>query len=395
MELNSIKFDKFVELWYIFPMIAHFYDDLNPFLKANQALIIYGPRRVGKTTLLENFIKNTTLKYKLDSGDNIRIQDLLGSQDFTRILEYAQGYDLIVLDEAQYIPNIGMGIKILVDQVPNLKVIATGSSSFDLSNQIGEPLMGRKTTLTLYPIAQLELLPEHNSHDLKEKLEEYLVLGSYPQVITAKTKEEKIRILEELVNSYIFKDILALQQLKGSKTLLDLLKLLAFQVGNEVSLNELSTNLAIDVKTVGRYLDLLEKAFIIFRLSTFSRNLRSEVTSKSKYFFFDNGIRNAVISQFNGLDSRNDIGSLWENFLMIERMKKRSYKHIHGYSYFWRTYEQREIDLIEEREGKLFPYEFKWSTKNEVLPPKDWMVSYPESEKFSVITPHNYLEFIA
>lgn len=395
MELNSIKFDKFMELWYIFPMIARFYDDLNPFLKTNQALIIYGPRRVGKTTLLENFIKNTTLKYKLDSGDNIRIQDLLGSQDFTRILEYAQGYELIVLDEAQYIPNIGMGIKILVDQVPNLKVIATGSSSFDLSNQIGEPLTGRKTTLTLYPIAQLELLLEHNSHESKEKLEEYLVFGSYPQVITAKTKEEKMRILEELVNSYIFKDILALQQIKGSKTLLDLLKLLAFQVGNEVSLNELSTNLAIDVKTVGRYLGLLEKAFVIFRLSAFSRNLRSEVRSKSKYFFFDNGIRNAVISQFNGFDSRNDIGGLWENFLMIERMKKRSYKHIHGYSYFWRTYEQREIDLIEEREGKLFPYEFKWSTKNEILPPKDWMNSYPQSEKFSVITPHNYLEFIA
>ncbi len=375
-------------------MITRFYNDLNPFLKANQALIIYGPRRVGKTTLLENFIKNTTLKYKLDSGDNIRIQDLLGSQDFPRILEYAQGYDLIVLDEAQYIPNIGMGIKILVDQVPNLKVIATGSSSFDLANQIGEPLTGRKTTLTLYPIAQLELASESNNYDLKGKLEECLVFGSYPQVLTAKTKEEKIRILEELVNSYIFKDILALQKLKGSKTLLDLLKLLAFQVGNEVSLNELAANLSIDVKTVGRYLDLLEKAFIVFRLNAFSRNLRSEVVSKSKYFFFDNGIRNAVISQFNGLDSRNDIGSLWENFLMIERMKKRSYKHIHGYSYFWRTYEQREIDLIEERKGKLFPYEFKWSTKNKVFPPKEWILAYPQSEAFSVISPNNYLDFI-
>ena len=375
-------------------MITRFYNDLNPFLKANQALIIYGPRRVGKTTLLENFIKNTTLKYKLDSGDNIRIQDLLGSQDFQRILEYAQGYELIVLDEAQYIPNIGMGIKILVDQVPNLKVIATGSSSFDLANQIGEPLTGRKTTLTLYPIAQLELLSEHNKYDLKEKLEEYLVFGSYPQVLTAKSKEEKIRTLEELVNSYIFKDILALQKLKGSKTLLDLLKLLAFQVGSEVSLNELSTNLAIDVKTAGRYLDLLEKAFIVFRLNAFSRNLRSEVVSKSKYFFFDNGIRNAVISQFNKLDSRNDIGSLWENFLMIERMKKRAYKHIHGYSYFWRTYEQREIDLIEEREGKLFPYEFKWSMKNKVLPPKEWILNYPKSENFSVINTNNYLDFI-
>lgn len=376
-------------------MITRFYKDLNPFLKANQALIIYGPRRVGKTTLLESFLKETSLKYKLDSGDNIRIQELLSSQDFTRIIEYGNEYELIVLDEAQLIPNVGMGIKILVDQIPNIKVIATGSSSFDLANQIGEPLTGRKTILTLYPISQLELLLEHNKYDLKQKLEEYLIFGSFPQVITAKTKEEKIQILEELVGSYIFKDILALAQIKGSKVLLDLLKLLSFQVGNEVSLNELAASLAIDVKTVGRYLDLLEKSFIIHRLTAFSRNLRSEITSKSKYYFLDNGIRNAVVSQFNALDSRNDIGQIWENFLITERLKKRSYKHIHGFSYFWRTYEQREIDLVEERDGKLFPYEFKWSKKHKTLPPKDWIASYPQAENFSVITPDNYLQFIA
>ena len=282
----------------------------------------------------------------------------------------------------------------IISDLPNIKVIATGSSSFDLANQIGEPLTGRKTTLTLYPIAQMELMPKLNKYDLKQKLEEYLIFGSYPQVLTAKTKEEKVKILEELVNSYIFKDILALAQIKGSKVLLDLLKLLSFQVGSEVSLNELAGGLVIDVKTVGRYLDLLEKSFIIHRLTAFSRNLRSEITSKSKYYFFDNGIRNAVISQFNTLDSRNDIGSLWENFLITERMKKKSYKNIHGYSYFWRTYEQREIDLIEERNGKLFPYEFKWSVKNKALVPKDWCTAYPQAEKFSVITSDNYLNFI-
>lgn len=375
-------------------MITRFYKDLSTFLKPNRALIIYGPRRVGKTTLLKNFLKETSLKYKLDSGDNIRIQELLSSQDFPRIIEYAKEYGLIVLDEAQLIPNIGMGIKILVDQIPNIKVIATGSSSFDLANQIGEPLTGRKTTLTLYPISQIELLSKHNKYDLEQKLEEYLIFGSYPQVIIAKTKEEKIQLLEDLVNSYIFKDILALAQIKGSKVLLDLLKLLSFQVGSEVSLNELAGSLAIDVKTVNRYLDLLEKSFIIHRLTAFSRNLRSEITSKSKYYFLDNGIRNAVISQFNALDSRNDIGNLWENFLMTERLKKRSYMNIHGYSYFWRTYEQREIDLVEERDGKLFPYEFKWSGKNKVYAPKDWLISYPQAEKFSVVTPDNYLDFI-
>lgn len=376
-------------------MITRFYQDLEPLLKENRALIIYGPRRVGKTTTLQNFLNTTSLKYRLDSGDNIRIQELLGSQDFPRILEYAKGYELIVLDEAQLIPNIGMGIKILVDQVPGLKVIATGSSSFDLANQIGEPLTGRKTTLILYPVSQLELLFEHNKYDLKQKLEEYLIFGNYPEVLIAQTREEKIQILEELVNSYIFKDILALQQLKGSKILLDLLKLLAFQIGQEVSQNELATNLSIDVKTVGRYLDLLEKAFIISRLTAFSRNLRSEIVSKSKYFFLDNGLRNAVISQFNALDSRNDTGALWENFIMIERMKKRSYKHIHGYSYFWRTYGQKEIDLIEEREGKIFPYELKWSTKTKVSAPREWIAAYPQAEKFSVVTPENYLDFIS
>lgn len=376
-------------------MITRFYNDLGSLLKKNHALIIYGPRRVGKTTLLQSFLNKTSLKYRLDSGDNIRIQELLSSQDFPRIIEFALGYELIVLDEAQLIPNVGMGIKILVDQVPNIMIIATGSSSFDLANQVGEPLTGRKTTIVLYPIAQLELLLEHNKYDLKQKLEEYLIFGSYPQVINAKTKDEKIQILEELVNSYIFKDILSLQKIKGSKILLDLLKLLSFQVGNEVSLNELATNTSIDVKTVGRYLDLLEKAFIIYRMGTFSRNLRSEIASKSKYYFFDNGIRNAVVSQFNLLHSRNDKGQLWENFLMIERLKKRSYKHIHGYSYFWRTYEQREIDLIEERGGKLFPYEFKWSKKYKIFPPKDWVTSYPQAQKFFVITPDNYFNFIA
>lgn len=376
-------------------MIARFYNNLESLLKANRALIIYGPRRVGKTTLLQDFLSKTSLKYKLDSGDNIRVQELLGSQDFVRILEYAKGYELIVLDEAQLIPNIGMGIKILVDQAPGLKVIATGSSSFDLANQLGEPLTGRKTTLILYPLAQLELLNEYNKYELKQNLENYLIFGSYPEVLTAGSREEKIQILEELVNSYIFKDILALQQVKGAKILLDLLKLLAFQVGNEVSLNELATNLSIDVKTVARYLDLLEKAFIITRLPAFSRNLRSEVVSTSKYFFYDNGVRNAIISQFNALDLRNDIGNLWENFLMVERMKKRSYKRIHGYSYFWRTYGQKEIDLIEEREGKIFPYEFKWSVKSKVLPPKEWKLAYPKSVGFSVVTPDNYLDFVA
>lgn len=377
-------------------MIKRIFDALDEFFRPKEVLILYGPRRVGKTTLLENYLKKTNLRYRLDTGDNIRAQDIFSSRDLPRIAEYAKGYDLLAIDEAQMIPNIGSGLKLIIDNIPDMKVIATGSSSFDLAHEIGEPLTGRKTTLTLYPISQLELLIEHiNRFDLKQKLDEFLIFGSYPQIITASTKDEKIRIIEELVQSYIFKDILALETIKGPKVLLDLLKLLAFQIGSEVSLNELSARLGIDVKTVGRYLDLLEKSFIIIRLGGFSRNLRSEITSKAKYYFYDNGIRNGVISQFNTLDSRNDIGQLWENFIIIERMKKRAYKNIYGKSYFWRTYEQREIDLIEEREGKLYPFEIKWSSKEVILPPKEWAAAYTQSEKFTVINKDNYFDFVA
>ena len=377
-------------------MIKRVYDDLGSFIRPHEVLILYGPRRVGKTTLLENYLKKSKLKYRLETGDNILIRDILSSNNLTRIREYLHGYELLAIDEAQSIPNIGENLKLIIDKMPEVKVIATGSSSFDLANQVGEPLTGRKTTLTLYPISQLELLENNNnSFDLKQKLEEFLIFGSYPKVVTTDMRDEKIRLIEELVGSYILKDILALEKIKGSKILLDLLKLLAFQVGNEVSLGELSRQLSIDGKTVGKYLDLLEKSFIITRLGGFSRNLRSEITDKAKYYFSDNGIRNGVISQFNSLDCRNDIGQLWENFIFTERLKKQSYQRQYGQHYFWRTYEQQEIDLIEERDGKLFAYEYKWSIKHKNLkPPKKWIEAYPDYVSFEVVTPENYLDFV-
>ena len=374
-------------------MIKRIYDNLDELLVPNKALIIYGARQVGKTTLLRNYLSKKAIKYRFDSGYNIQIQNILSSQDFSKILEYAEGYELVVIDEAQQIPNIGMGLKILVDQMPGIKVIATGSSSFESANQIGEPLTGRKKTVILYSIAQKELLMDCTRFDLKQKLENFLIFGSYPEVVTAKSREEKISILTELVNSYILKDILALERVKSSKILWDLLKLLAFQIGNLVSLNELAGHLHIDVKTVGRYLDLLEKTFIITKLGGFSRNLRNEITSKNKYFFMDIGVRNAIINQFNLLDSRNDIGFLWENFVVVERLKTRSYSNIYGSSYFWRTYAQREIDLIEDRDGSLFAYECKWSETKKKSPPKEWKEQYPAAE-YETITPNNYLEFM-
>lgn len=373
--------------------IERIYHPLSEFIKPDKVLVLYGPRRVGKTTLLKDFLKNTPLKLKLDSGDDIHTQQVFSSSDIQKIKDYVQGYDGIAIDEAQKIPGIGQGLKILVDNVANFQIIATGSSSFELAGQIGEPLTGRKRTLTLYPVSQLELKNLYNPHELKKKLGDFLVFGSYPEVITKETRSEKILVLAEILGSYLLKDILAFDKVQNSKTLLDLLRLLAFQIGSEVSLNELGRQLGIDKKTVSRYLDLLEKTFVIYNLRSFSRNLRKEIVKKSKYYFFDLGIRNAVISNFNNLELRNDQGQLWENFIFMERLKKRAYKEIYANPYFWRTWDQKEIDLIEEREGKLFGYEFKWNKKTTKIP-KEWLNSYPEAT-FKVINQDNYLEFIS
>ncbi len=373
-------------------MIKRFYE-LNNFIKKQKVLIIYGPRRAGKTTLLKHFLNSTELKYRLDSGDNIKIQQVLSSQDFSSILDYASGYDLIAIDEAQEIPNIGMGLKILIDQMDELVVIATGSSSFELSQKLGEPLTGRKKTLILYPLAQMELYPLYNKYELKEKLEEFLIFGSYPEVITAKDRKEKIDILQELSESYLLKDVLTLDRIRSSRQLIELLKLISFQVGSEVSLNELASQVKIDVKTVGRYLDILEKAFVIKKLGGFSRNLRKEVVSKGKYYFLDNGIRNAVISQYNRIEDRNDTGQLFENFIIMERIKANHYKNIPVMYYFWRTYDRQEIDLVEERDGKLFAFGFKWSEKRKKKIPPDWERAYPQTE-YEIINRDNYPEFI-
>lgn len=373
-------------------MIPRFYANLKQHIKPNKVLIIYGPRRVGKTVLLTNFLSQSGLNYKLVNGDDLSVAEVFNSQSIEKIKEFAHGYELVAIDEAQNIENIGMGLKILVDNVPSIKIIATGSASFELSNKIGEPLTGRQIILKLYPVAQLELLKQYNKYELSQRKEEFLIFGAYPEVLNTRQLKEKETYLRELVNSYLLKDILTLEQVKGSKILLDLLRLLSFQVGSEVSLNELSINLGIDVKTVGRYLNLLEKAFVLINLRGFSRNLRSEIKEKSKYYFYDNGIRNAIVSNFNPLSLRDDVGKLWENFLIIERIKKQNYKKLYANNYFWRTWEQKEVDFVEEREGKLFGYEFKYSQKKTKLP-KEFLKVYPDSE-FNTITTDNYLEFI-
>jgi len=375
-------------------ILPRIYDNLDSFLKPNKVLVIYGARQTGKTTLLKKFLSENErkYKYKLDSGDDVNTQIVLGSSDFKKITTYAEGYDLVAIDEAQRIANVGMGLKILVDQVPDLKVLVTGSSSFELAGQVGEPLTGRKITLTLFPLSQLELGKLYNDYDLNKRLDEYLIFGSYPEVLTAATVHDKKKVLEELAGSYLLKDILELEKVKSSKVLLDLLRLLAFQVGSEVSLSELGRQLGIDNKTVARYLDLFEKSFVIFNIRGFSRNRRKEITSKSKYYFLDNGIRNAVIANFNPLEIRDDIGKLWDNFLVTERLKKQSYAQIYSNNYFWRTWDQKEIDWVEERDGKLFGYEFTWKSKSRKSS-KAWKENYPDA-LFEIIDNQNYLQFV-
>ena len=377
-------------------MITRIYSNIDKLLKTNPVLIIYGPRQVGKTTLLTKYLETTKYKYRFDKGDYITVQEVLSSKNKSMITDFIGDNDLIVIDEAQMIKDIGQNLKIIADDFPNTKVIVSGSASIALADRIEEPLTGRKTTVTLYPFSQLELLKfqfNNNKFDLKESLDSFLIFGAYPKIYLSKTKEEKIRELNELVSGYLIKDVLEIEGIRASNVVFNLLRLLAFQVGSEVSFRELGEKLNIDSRTIAKYMDLLEKAFVIFHLGGFSTNLRNNVTNKNKYYFIDNGIRNAVISQYNNLNMRDDIGKLWENFIISERMKKRAYTNDYAIPYFWRNYSQQEIDLIEQKDGHLFAYEFKWSSTKTQRIPSQWKKEYPESE-FKIINKDNYLDFV-
>ena len=375
-------------------MYIHQYllDQLLEIKLSKKVLVIFGPRQVGKTTLLNKLLEHKE-KYLLISGEDIEIQQILSSQSIERLKAFVGSQELLVIDEAQRIANIGLNLKLLVDHCSKLQIIVTGSSAFDLGKNLGEPLTGRKVTFELFPLSQMELGSSENLAQTKARLEGRLIFGSYPEVILAADNKTKIEYLHELTSSYLYKDILEIEGIRKAKKIIQLLQLLALQIGREVSLSELGRQLGLDKNTVERYLDLLEKSFVLINIRGYSRNARKEISKTSRYYFYDLGVRNAIINQFNLLSMRNDVGEIWENYLITERLKKQAYKKIHTNNYFWRTYSQQEIDWVEERAGQLYGYEIKWQSGSRIKIPSEWNRAYPKAE-FTIINQDNYLPFI-
>ncbi len=361
-------------------------------LKPNKVNLVFGARRVGKTVLLKTIEKNFSGRTLFLNGEDSDTQILLGNTSIANYRNLFQGIDLLILDEAQSVEEIGKKLKLIVDEVTGLRIIASGSSSFDLLNKTGEPLVGRSTNFYLFPFSQSELSKHENLLQTKQNLEERLLFGSYPELVLLKDINQKRDYLRDITGAYLLKDILSLDGVKNARKMSDLLKLIAFQTGNLVSYDELGKQLNLSRNTVEKYLDLLAKVFIIFRLSPYSKNLRKEITKSSKWYFYDNGIRNQLIGDFSNLSIRHDIGQLWENYLISERIKQNLYLNVHSESFFWRTYDGQEIDLIEKTDNSIQAFEFKWGNK---IPraPLAFSNNYPNA-KFTVINQENYLNFI-
>ena len=363
------------------------------YLKPNKAVVILGARRVGKTELLKRIVSNWKGPYLFLNGDDFQVHEIFANRTVSNYKRLLGDIRFLVIDEAQSIPEIGMKIKLMLDTIDGLSVLLSGSSVFDLNNQLGEPLVGRKMTFHMFPLAQMEFVKQENLMDTYQKLEERLIFGSYPELEQLGSRTEKMDYLYEQVNSYLLKDILEFEGIRKREIIVSLLKMIAFRVGSEISVEGLANELQLARATVDRYLDLLSKVFIIHKLSGFSRNLDNEITKKNKWYFYDNGIRNALIHNFNDSSLRDDMGRLWENFIISERLKKQEYKRIHASNYFWRTHTKQEVDWVEERDGALFGYEFKWSPKKVPNAPALWSKAYTEA-KFEVIHPKNYLDFV-
>ena len=360
-------------------------------LKDTKAIILLGPRQVGKSTLLQQLSDKFAQPIIWWNGDDADIRSILSNTTSTSLRSLLGKAKTLIIDEAQRIDNIGLAIKLIIDQLKDVKVIATGSSAFELANHINEPLTGRKWEYQLFPFSFGEMVEEHGLLNEKRLLNHRLVYGYYPEIVNNPGEEEAR--LKQLSDSYLYKDILTWEKIQKPEKMEKLIQALAFQVGNEVSYSELGQITGLDNQTTERYIGLLEKAFIVFRLGALSRNLRNELKKSRKIYFYDNGIRNAVINQFSPATLRQDIGALWENFVISERVKFVAYSEINCNRYFWRTHAQQEIDYIEERNGLMKAYEIKWNPKSTAKFPKSFLDAYKDVET-KIITPENISEFL-
>lgn len=369
------------------------YKTLLDALQPQKVVILLGPRRVGKTELLLKVKKKFGGKCLRFNGEDGATRLLFERRTIAHFQELVGDHRLLLIDEAQHIPQIGAALKLMVDEIPKLSVLVTGSSAFDLANDLGEPLTGRKKTIFLFPVSEKEARHAEHPTQWEDRQRERLIYGCYPEIVQQSSRAEKVAYLKELVSSYLFRDILKFENLKNSDKILKLLRLIAFQVGNEVSYHELGKQLDMSKNTVERYLDLLSKVFVIFKIGGYSRNLRKEVTKSSKWYFYDNGVRNTIIANLSAPEMRNDMGALWENYAIMERVKHQGYSGMLVNNYFWRTYDRQEIDWVEERGGNLFAYEMKWSNTKKPRVPRAFANAYPEAE-FKSISPGNLQEWI-
>ncbi len=356
-----------------------------------KAALIFGARQCGKSTLVETILHDQNQQWLYLNGDDADVRDILTNTTSTKLKAIVGNKKIVFIDEAQRIPNIGLTLKLFTDQIKDVQVIATGSSAFELSSQVNEPLTGRKYEFMLYPLSFAEMVEEHGLLQEKRMLEHRMIFGYYPEIATKPGEEREL--LKLLAGSYLYKDLLTLEQIKKPLILEKLLKALALQVGSEISYQEIAQTIGSDNKTVDKYIDLLEKAFVVFRLPALNRNVRNEIKKGKKVYFYDCGIRNAIINNFKPLGSRTDTGALWENFVISERMKFLRYQNIDVSHYFWRTTQQQEIDLIEESEDGLKAFEFKWGRNEKVRFPQTFTSNYSGAETF-VITPENVDEFL-
>lgn len=359
----------------------------------NKVIILLGPRRVGKTILIRQVIEQLEEPHLLLNGEDFSVLEILSRRSVQNYKNLLGERRVLLIDEAQKIPEIGKILKLMIDEIKGLKILVTGSSAFDIDKYTGEPLTGRKITYNLLSLSELELDQVENEIEKRDNLRQRLVYGNYPELLQLENPEDKVDYLKEIVNSYLLKDILAFENIRNSDKILNLLRLVAFQIGGEVSLLEIGSKLGISRNTVEKYLDLLSKVFVLHKVGGFSRNLRKEVSKNSKWYFYDNGLRNILVANINPIELRDDVGKLWENYVISERIKYQKYSKMLVNNYFWRTYDHQEIDWLEEREGKLFAYEFKWNPKKMPKAPGGWSKNYPAAE-YKVINRENYLDFV-